>query len=125
MTWLLPTESSTSWGDLLLERKGRGIEEVLLFITDELPGIEAAIKKVHPRAHWQLCAVHKLRSTTRRVRKADEQAIERELKALLRLPSWSEAPAALKRFRERWGERYPQVVAGWLEHSAAILRFFD
>ena len=26
------------------------MEEVLLFITDELPGIEAAIKKVYPRA---------------------------------------------------------------------------
>ena len=123
--WLLPTESSTGWNDLLLELKGRGMDEVLLFITDELPGIEAAIKKVYPRAHWQLCTVHKLRSTTRRVRKVDEKAIERELKALLRLPSRPEALAALERFRERWGERYPQVVAGWLEHSAAILRFFD
>ena len=83
------------------------MEEVLLFITDELPGIEAAIKKVYPQAHWQLCTVHKLRSTARRVRKGDEQAIEREFKALLRLSSRSEALAALERFRERWGGAAP------------------
>ena len=112
MTWLLPTESSTSWGDLLLALKGRGIEEVLLFITNALPGIEVAIKKVYPRAHGQLCTVHKLRSTARRVRKADEQALERELRTLLRLSSRSEALAVLERFRERWGERYPRVVTG-------------
>ncbi len=72
----------------------RGLEEALLFITDELAGIEATIKKVYPRAHWQLCAVHKLRSTGRRVKKADEGAILAELKALLRLPGRPEALTA-------------------------------
>ncbi len=80
---------------------------------------------MYPRAHWQLCTVHKLRSTARRVRKGGERAIGRELKTLLRLSSRSEALAALERFQERWGDRYPQVVAGWLEHSTAILRHFD
>jgi len=123
--WLLPAESSTGWGDILLELRKRGLEEVLLFITDELAGTEAVIKRVYPRAHWQLCTVHKLRSSARQVRKADEDVIQAELKALLRSPSRSEALAALERFRERWGKRYPQVVASWLENSAAILRFFD
>lgn len=123
--WLLPTESSTGWGDLLLELRERGLEEALLFITDELAGIEAAIKKVYPRAHWQLCTVHKLRSTGRRVKKADEGAVLAELKAILRLPGRPEALTALDNFRERWGGKYPQVVAGWTGNSAAILRFFD
>ena len=97
--WLLPTESSTGWGDLLLELRERGLEEALLFITDELAGIEAAIKKVYPRAHWQPCTVHKLRSTGRRVKKADEGAVLAELKALLRLPGRPEALTALDDFR--------------------------
>ena len=51
------------------------MEEVLLFITDELAGIEAAIKQVYPRAHWQPRTVHKLRSTGRRVKKADKGTV--------------------------------------------------
>ncbi len=69
--------------------------------------------------------MHKLRSTGRRVKKADEGAVLAELKAILRLPGRPEALTALDNFRERWGRRYPQMVAGWLEHSTAILRFFD
>ena len=123
--WLLPTESSMGWGDLLLELKERGLEEVLLFITDELPGIETAIKRVYPRAHWQLCTVHKLRSTLRWVRKKDQDAVLRDLSSIVRASDRNEALKALDTFKGRWADKYPQVVASWIQHSAALLRFFD
>ena len=76
--------------------------------------------------------MHKLRSTGRRVKKADEGAVLAELKALLRLPGRPEALTAPGRFRRsgagsvgRKQYSLPQAVAGWLEHFAAILRFFD
>jgi len=123
--WLLPTESSMGWGDLLLELKERGLEEVLLFITDELPGIETAIKRVYPRPHCQLCTVHKLRSTLRRVRKKDQDAVLRDLSSIARASDRNEALKALDTFKGRWADKYPQVVASWIQHSAALLRFFD
>jgi len=123
--WLLPTESGTGWGDLLLELKERGVEEVLLFVTDELSGMETAIKRVYPRAHWQLCTVHKVRSTLRRVRKKDQEAVLRDLVSVVRASDRSEALRALEVFKGRWADKYPQVVAGWVQHSAALLRFFE
>jgi len=123
--WLLSAESSLGWGDLLLELRERGLEGVLLFITDELPGIEAAIKRVYSKAHWQLCTVHKLRSTLRRVRRKDQGAMIQDLSSIVRAPSRKEALQALDTCKARWAERYPQVVASWLNNSAALLRFFD
>ena len=122
--WLLSTESSTGLGDLLLELRERGLEEVL-FITDELPGIETAIKRVYPRSHRQLCTVHKLRSTLRRVRKKDQDAVLRDLSSIVRASDRNEALKALDTFKGRWADKYPQVVASWIQHSAALLRFFD
>ena len=123
--WLFPTESSTGGGDLLLELKERGLEEVLLFITDELPGVETAIKRVYPKAHWQLCTVHKLRSTLRRVRRKDQDAVLRAPPSTVRASDRNEALKALNSFRGRWADKYPQVVASWIQHSAALLRFLD
>ena len=53
--WLLPTESATAWEEVLRELWERGLQRVLLFITDALPGIEGAIQRVYPLAQWQGC----------------------------------------------------------------------
>ena len=44
--------------DFLRELNRRGIKKVQLFITDDLPGIENAIKMVYPSSEWQLCVLH-------------------------------------------------------------------
>jgi len=33
-----------------------------IFITDDLPGLEEAIKKIFPEADWQLCVLHAVRA---------------------------------------------------------------
>ncbi|WP_436411122.1 transposase [Thermus scotoductus] len=39
------------------------MRRVLLLVTDGLPGIEEAIRRVYPMAGWQRCVVHMVRSS--------------------------------------------------------------
>ena len=69
--------------------------------------------------------MHKLRSTLRRVRKKDQDAVLRDLSSIVRASDRNEALKALDTFKGRWADKYPQAVAGWIQHSAALLRFVE
>ncbi len=82
----------------------RGLREVLVFVTDDLSGIEEAIRCVYPKADWQQCVVHKVRSTLSKVRKEDQEAVVQDLKWVYRAESRKEAHAAWQAFVRRWGD---------------------
>jgi len=46
--WLFGAEgeSTSNWEEVLMDLKRRGVKRVGIFITDDLPGIEEAIKKI-------------------------------------------------------------------------------
>ena len=62
----------------------RGVQEVKLFISDDLPGIEGAVRKIFPSAKWQLCVLHMVRDTLAKVRKKEREALAQDLKAVYR-----------------------------------------
>ena len=101
----------------------RGLREVLVFVTDDLPGIEEAIRRVYPEADWQQCVVHKVRSTLSKVRKEDQGAVIQDLKRVYRAESREEAHAAWQAFVRRPRGRYPQVVRSWEEDLESLLCF--
>ena len=87
--WPLPTESALGWEGVLRELWQRGLRRVLLFITDRLPGLPEAIRRVYPEAEWQRCVVHGVRWGLCQVRALDE-------------------------VKAAWGSRYPRVVGLWV-----------
>ncbi len=52
---LFPTESADNYRDLLADLKTRGLEQVLLFVTDGLKGIRDVCLELFPRAKHQAC----------------------------------------------------------------------
>ncbi|WP_188634433.1 IS256 family transposase, partial [Lentibacillus kapialis] len=48
-------ESALGWKDILCDLYERGVEEVLLGVFDGLPGLEAAMKEIYPKADVQRC----------------------------------------------------------------------
>jgi Transposase and inactivated derivatives len=123
--WLFPNEGAVVWEELLKELRSRGLVEVLLFITDGLAGIGEAIHRVYPRAEWQYSILHKLRATQAQVKRRDASAILADLKRVYRAPNRAKALEGLKRFTQRWQDRYPRVTASWWNDSGALLRFYD
>ena len=73
-------ESRSSWKDFLLALKRRGLSGVEYVVSDDHPGLKAAIREVLPEAAWQRCHVHFLRNGLDYVpRKVDDDSL-RELR---------------------------------------------
>jgi putative transposase len=53
--WIAETESAKYWLSVLTEIKNRGVKDILIITSDDLPGIEDAIKAAYPEALYQGC----------------------------------------------------------------------
>lgn len=125
--WLFGAEgeSASNWRQVVRDLWERGVREVKLFISDDLPGIEDAVREIFPSAKWQLCVVHMVRGSLAQVRKQDREALAQDLKAIYRADTIEEAQEALGELEVRWGGKYPELVAKWVEKSYALLEFLN
>ncbi|MDR5695266.1 MAG: IS256 family transposase [Armatimonadota bacterium] len=123
--WLFGAEgeSARNWEEVLQDLWRRGVRRVRIFITDDLPGMEEAIRKIFPEADWQLCVLHTVRNALHKARRTDREALAQDLKAVYGAGTEEEAKEALRRLRERWGTVYPRVVAHWETRAYALLAF--
>ncbi|WP_175400678.1 transposase, partial [Paenibacillus sp. KS1] len=99
---IAPTESAYVWNELLVDVKERGVEEVLLFISDGLKGIVTAIEQVYPKAKYQSCCVHVARNIAHKVRVSDRASICDDFKAVYRAEDEQSGKAALETFCDKW-----------------------
>lgn len=80
-----PTESALHYREMLQDLKQRGLENVLLFVSDELIGLAEALTSEFPLAIHQTCWTHLLRSLSMKVRVKDRPAVLESLKKYLKL----------------------------------------
>jgi putative transposase len=102
-------ESSLIWKEILRELKERGVKSVELFAADGLPGLQEAIKAEFPGSKFQLCVLHTVRGSMKKVRKADREAVAEDLKKIYRAKNKEEARKALQLVKAKW-KRYPELV---------------
>ena len=110
-------------GKPLRELNRRGVKKVQLFITDDLPGIENAIKMVYPASEWQLCVLHTVRNSSNKVRAKDRGLFAEDLKRIYRAETEEKAKEGILKLKERWGKIYPKVVKKWEDKAYALLTF--
>ena len=72
---ILPSESALNYADMLKSLKMRGLEQVLLFVSDGLVGLPDAVQNEFPRAKHQSCWVHLMRAVSRLVRPSDRKIV--------------------------------------------------
>jgi putative transposase len=109
-------ESTTSWKDLLLQLKSRGLMGVEFVVSDDHPGLKRAIAEVLPEAVWQRCYVHFLRNALDHLpRKAVDDCLQ-ELRWLYDRRDLAEAQKDLAQWLERWGQKYPKLCE-WVEEN--------
>ena len=70
---IYPTEAAENYVEMLRGLKKRGLKQVLLFVSDGLPGLADAVKAEFPGARHQSCWVHLCRSVARHVRPKDRK----------------------------------------------------
>lgn len=92
-----PIESAHVWKELIEDIQARGVESVLLFISDGLAGIKESIHSVFPKARYQTCFIHVTRNISHRVPVSDREAICEDLKLLYRAADKATAEQVLER----------------------------
>jgi len=109
-------ESQTSWRDVLLGLKSRGLKGVEFVVSDDHAGLKRAIAEVIPEAVWQRCYVHFLRNALDHLPRKAVDDCRQELRWLYDRRDLSEAQKDLTQWLERWGTRYPKLCE-WVEEN--------
>ena len=122
---LYPSESASNYQEMLLSLKNRGLEQVLLFITDGLNGIRNACLEVFPSAKKnQACWTHLWRNVMKYVRAKDKSKAMNELKLVWNVASPAEAESILYDFIVKYSKIHPQAVAV-LEDLTFLFEFYE
>ena len=106
---ILPSESALNYADMLKSLKTRGLEQVLLFVSDGLVGLSDAVQNEFPRARHQSCWVHLMRAVSRLVRPSDRKIILDALKRVYRQENATLARQELSAFLNSYGTKYKRL----------------
>lgn len=107
---LYPTESAENYKEMLLSLRQRGLQEVLLFISDGLVGLPEKVTDVFPGARHQACWTHLQRNVLRKVRAADAAEVTAAVRRVHQAESLSQAQERLQEVLSQWRGRYPKLV---------------
>lgn len=94
--WVHENEGAAFWTSVFTELKNRGVEDILIAVTDGLKGMTQAIEAVFPQAQHQTCIVHLIRASTAFVSHKDRKAVMAGLKPIYQANTPEEALAPLK-----------------------------
>ncbi len=108
-----PGESQAAWEAFLNDLWARGLkgEATRLIVSDGGAGLLAALPLVYPHTPVQRCWAHKARNVLDKVRKADREAVKRDLHRVMLAKGTAAARSAAHRFSQRWQDAYPKAVA--------------
>ena len=122
--WVGENESSKYWLLVLNQLKERGLEDILIVSTDNLPGFTQAIEAVYPKAEIQKCIIHQIRNSTKYVSYKDIKELMKDLKSVYKAPTEDLALTNLGVFEEKWDKKYPMCVSSWKNNWAELSTYF-
>jgi transposase-like protein len=123
--WLGKSESASFWMGVLSDIKARGVEDILITVTDNLSGFTKTIKSVFPQSDTQICVVHQIRNACKYVVWKDRRSFTKDMKPIYSAPNREAAQAALKDFENKWKDKYPYAVKSWYNNWEELTAFFN
>ena len=123
--WIETTEGAKFWMKVFNDLKTRGVNDILIAVTDGLTGMPAALEAVFPRTTLQTCIVHLIRNSLDYASWKDRKLLAKALRPIYAAASAEAAEAALDAFADgEWGRKFPTVVAAWRRAWAQVIPFF-
>lgn len=108
-----PTESANGWQEVLEKLRQRGLQQVTLFVSDDLQNLDESISLVFPQSLQQKCTLHLQRNLTKRIRPVDREGFCQEMKNIFASDKADYTPEQgeekLKQFLLKWAEKYPAL----------------
>lgn len=123
--WIENTEGAKFWMKVFNDLKTRGVQDVLIAVTDGLKGIPEALGAVFPATTLQTCIVHLIRNSLDYASWKDRKELAASLKPIYTAVSAEAAEAALSEFEAGpWGTKFPTVAAAWRRAWDRVIPFF-
>ena len=123
--WLGKNESSAFWMSVLTDLKTRGVDDILITVTDNLNGFTDTIKNVFPNSDTQICVIHQIRNSTKYVVWKDKKEFTKDLKHIYTASNKEMARAALEDFKAKWNTKYTYAVDSWYRNWEELTVFLD
>ena len=122
--WVSGAETSKYWLKVFTELRNRGVKDILIVTSDDLPGVEDAVKSVYPEVEYQGCVVHVIRNSLKYVSYQDKREFSRDLRPIYQASTEEAALRSLDALKDNWGEEYPLGVGVWIRNWERIRTMF-
>ena len=118
------SESAKYWLSVMNDMKSRGVQDVLIFCTDNLTGLNEAINACYPNADHQKCIVHQIRNSVKHVSYKDLKEVCNDLKSIYKAPNGEIGFKNLAEFGEKWDNKYSYIAKSWIDNWAELSTFW-
>jgi transposase-like protein len=123
--WIENTESAKFWMKVFNDLKTRGVDDILIAVTDGLKGMPEALAAAYPATTLQTCIVHLIRNSLDYASWRERRELAAAIKPIYTAPSAESAEAQLAAFEAGlWGQKFPTVVASWRRAWSNVIPFF-
>jgi transposase-like protein len=123
--WIENTEGAKFWMKVFNDLKTRGVQDILIAVTDGLKGMGESLATVYPATTLQTCIVHLIRNSLDFASWKDRKALAAAIKPIYKAVSAEVAEAELTSFEAGpWGQKFPTVVASWRRAWSKVIPFF-
>lgn len=123
--WINEQESASFWSKALTDLRVRGVQDILIACSDNLSGLTTAIKAIFPQTITQLCIVHQIRNSLKKVPFKNRREVARDLKNIYEAPNEDAATQAFFGFELKWGTTYPYICISWKNNWDNLIPFLQ
>ena len=124
--WMAENEGAAFWGSVFTELKARGLDDILIAVTDGLKGMTEAIEAVYPQTMHQTCIVHLIRNSTALVSYKHLKTVTSALKGIYQAATADAAYETLEAFEaSELGQQYPMIARSWKRAWPQVVPFFN
>ena len=123
--WIEGTEGAKFWMKVFNDLKIRGVNDILIAVTDGLKGMPEALGAVFPATTLQTCIVHLIRNSLDYASWKDRKTLAAAIRPIYTAASAEAAQGELDAFEQGpWGQKFPTVVASWRRAWSHVIPFF-
>jgi transposase-like protein len=119
------SESQSACEGFLTSLYQRGLigQNLKLIVVDGGKGLDAALSVVYGHVPVQRCWAHKTRNVLNHVKKADHEAVKKDLQRVSHAQTLRQAQKAAQRFVRRWQTSYPKASRCLTQDLPEMLAF--
>lgn len=123
--WIEGTEGAKFWMKVFNDLKTRGVDDILIAVTDSLKGMPEALQAVFPATTLQTPIVHLIRNSLDYASWKDRRPLAAAIRPIYTAASAEAAEDELDAFeRGPWEQKFPTVVIAWRRAWERVIPFF-